>query len=167
MLFTGAVKVRLLLVLSCAAMGPVTVSCGGPQGPELSSEKQRSIESGSGQTPVGSLPAASSSGERTSELTDAVRFKLFSKPLDPLTIQKGGNVKFALPLTEEVISSGILKSAEFRVTADGVTGSIMQGKTLSVNVGEDAAEGRYIARLVFRLSNGRESVQNLQLSVIP
>lgn len=142
-------------------------SCGHPQGPELSSDKESRNVSISEPLTGKALSAARPSGEGISELTDPVRFKVFSKPLEPLTIQRGGSVKITLPLTEEVLSPGILRSAEFRISVEGVTGSVIQGKTLSVNVGEDAPEGRYVGRLIFRLVNGREAIHNLQLSVIP
>jgi hypothetical protein len=167
MLVRQTVKTFMKMVAASVVVAGVCVSCGGPQGPDLGSEKQKGVESLPDPMTAKPLSAARPSGERISELTDAVRFNIFSRPLEPLTIQKGGSVKFALPLSEEVISSGSLKSAEFRMTAEGVSGSVSQGKTLSIAVAEEAAEGRYTGRLVFKLSNGREAVQNLQVSVIP
>ena len=76
-------------------------------------------------------------------------------------------MKVQLPLSDSVAGAGLVRGIEFQSNNESLKGTVIQGRTLSLVVGDDAAEGRYNCSLVVKLENGRESIQSMVISVIP
>ncbi len=158
----------VVMGLSAVTVWSLT-SCGHQAAPNLGGTERGAREArlGSESVSAKSFSAARAASVQGSEETDPSRIQVFAKPMEPLTLQRGGSVRVSIPLADEISSSGMVRAVEVKLSAEGLTGNIVQGKTLSLSVGEEAIEGRYTGRLLVRLSNGREAVQSFSVSVIP
>lgn len=156
----------VVMVLSTVVLSTLA-SCGQQPAPSLGSERARESSLGSESVAAKSFSAARAASIQASEEIDPSTIQVFAKPMELLTLQRGGSVRVSIPFADQVSSSGMVRAVEVKLTAEGLSGNILQGKTLSLSVGEEAIEGRYTGQLVVRLSNGREAVQNFSVSVIP
>lgn len=152
------------LGLSASALN----ACGRQQqGPSLASERpSQSARSESEALTARPLAAARSSDEGNN-LQAAVRIEVFSKQIEPLTLQRGGSVKVSVPLSDSISEAGRVRSIEFQSSSEALRTSAVAGRTLNLVVAEDASEGRYSGRVVIRLDNGSEASQPVSVTVIP
>jgi hypothetical protein len=169
MLFVFDTKRRGVLNLSLALGLGVMSSCGQQTlAPSLDSRG-----SGRGESSVLVNPdvaLATSNIRANSDEGDgpaSAVMKVFSKAIDPLTLQPGGSVKISLPLSQSILNAGTVRGIQFLSGSESLRGSVVQGRLLNLVVAEDAPEGRYEGSVIIRLMNGREAVQRVAVSVIP
>lgn len=137
------------------------------QGPTLAGERQsQSMRSESESLTARPLAAARTS-EDGGDIQAAVRIEVFSKQIEPLTLQRGGSVKVTVPLSDSISTAGRVRSIEFQSSSEALRTSAVAGRTLNLVVAEDASEGRYSGRVVIRLDNGSEASQPVSVTVIP
>jgi hypothetical protein len=145
---------------------PLAVSCG-QQGPTLVVDKNQPQRLESDRQAATTMMAVRSSSDEGAGVAASSKLQVFSRPMEPLTLQRGGVVKVQIPLAESVVSAGLVRGIDFQSSAENLKGTVVQGRTLSLVVGDDAQEGRYNCNLVVKLENGREFVQSMLISVIP
>ncbi|MFZ9520929.1 MAG: hypothetical protein ACO3A4_10670 [Silvanigrellaceae bacterium] len=165
MLFRDLRQRNLFSKLVLASLVAVMVSCG-QQSPALSVDKNFIQRSDSEPQTTNALMAVRSSSDEGSGVASS-RLQVFARPIEPLTLQRGGSVKVQIPLADGVVNSGIVRSIEFQSGSESLKGSLVQGRTLNLVVGEETPDGRYNCRLIVKLDNGGEFVQPLLISVIP
>lgn len=145
-------------------------SCGEQSSPVLQSSKSKMERVESESLSAKSLGSARSNSSDESEAGDstvATQVEVFSKKIEPLTLQKGGAARIALPFTDDTRTIGLMRSVEFMSNSAGLKDSSVRGKSLNVVVSEDATEGRHDGRVVVRFENGAEYSQPLSISVLP
>lgn len=158
----------VLSSLSCAALVlGLVVACGDTGQPSLGSDKTLSNRSKSETIPSKTLMAARTESDESGGTAEHRAIKVFSKALEPLTLQRGGSVKMSIPLSENVLDAGLVRGVEFQSSNGNLQGTVVRGRTLNLTVSEEAAEGQYDGNIIVRLENGRLAAQKLAISVIP
>ncbi|MEN9810998.1 MAG: hypothetical protein RLZZ488_2565 [Pseudomonadota bacterium] len=144
------------------------IACGQQQqGPVLAGERQsQSVRAESESLTARPLAAARSSDEGGNAQA-AIKIEVFSKQIEPLTLQRGGNVKVSVPLSDSISATGRVRSIEFQSPSEALRTSVVAGRTLNLVVAEDAPEGHHSGRVVIRLDNGSVASQPVSVTVIP
>lgn len=145
-------------------------SCGEQTAPVMQSSKskvERFESEPLSAKSLGSVRSNSSDESQAGDSTVATQVEVFSKKIEPLTLQKGGAARIVLPLTDDLKTIGLMRSVEFISSSAGLRDSSIRGKSLNVVVSEDAVEGRHDGRVVVRFENGAEYSQPLSISVLP
>ncbi len=162
------VAVQLSFIMSVSS--GFLASCGEQSSPVLQSPKLKAERVESEALSAKSLSSVRSNSSDESEAGDSTistRVEVFSKKIEPLTLQKGGSARIALPFTVDTRTMGLMRSVEFVSSSAGLKDSSVQGKSLNVVVSDDATEGRHDGRVVVRFENGAEYSQPLAISVLP